>query len=116
DGLLAIEEDGAKTSFRVSTIPTVAGEKVVMRLLDEGNRVFDLEHLGLGERDRKIIHSLIEKPHGMIVVTGPTGSGKSTTMYAVLSKLNAVQRNIVTVEDPVEYRLTGINQVSSDNE
>jgi type IV pilus assembly protein PilB len=116
DGRLSVHEAGTKVNFRVSTIPTVGGEKVVMRLLDEGSKAFDLEHLGLCDRDVKTIHSLIDKPHGMIVVTGPTGSGKSTTMYAVLSKLNSVSRNIVTVEDPVEYRLPGINQVASDNE
>ena len=116
DGRLGIDEAGAKVNFRVSVIPTVGGEKVVMRLLDEGNRVFDLDRLGLGSVQRTAIQRLIDKPHGMIVVTGPTGSGKSTTLYAVLSSLNAIQRNIVTVEDPVEYRLPGINQVHSDND
>ncbi|MEM8864805.1 MAG: GspE/PulE family protein, partial [Planctomycetota bacterium] len=116
DGRLGLEEGGTRVNFRVSTIPTVGGEKVVMRLLDEGNQIFDLEGLGLGERDLKSIQALIDKPYGMIVVTGPTGSGKSTTMYSVLSTLNATSRNIVTVEDPVEYRLPGINQVASDNE
>ncbi|MCA9249336.1 MAG: Flp pilus assembly complex ATPase component TadA [Planctomycetales bacterium] len=116
DGHLSVQEAGGKVNFRVSTIPTVGGEKVVMRLLDEGNKVFDLDHLGLAAREREQLQSLIDKPHGMMVVTGPTGSGKSTTMYSVLSKLNAVQRNIVTVEDPVEYRLPGINQVAADNE
>ena len=116
DGKLSVHEAGTRVNFRVSTIPTVGGEKVVMRLLDEGNKIFSLEQLGLCERDLKKIQSLIDKPHGMIVVTGPTGSGKSTTMYAVLSRLNSVSRNIVTVEDPVEYRIPGINQVASDNE
>jgi type IV pilus assembly protein PilB len=116
DGLLSVQEAGSKVNFRVSTIPTVGGEKVVMRLLDEGSKTFELQHLGMSERDLKAIQALIDRPHGMIVVTGPTGSGKSTTMYAVLSKLNCVSRNIVTVEDPVEYRLSGINQVASDNE
>jgi type IV pilus assembly protein PilB len=116
DGRLSIQEGGAKVNFRVSTIPTVGGEKVVMRLLDETNKIFELDHLGLADRDLKLIQSLIEKPHGMIVVTGPTGSGKSTTMYAMLAKLNSVSRNIVTVEDPVEYKLSGVNQVASDNE
>ena len=116
DGRLSIDESGARVNFRVSTIPTVGGEKVVMRLLDEGNCIFELEGLGLNERDLKAIQNLIDKPYGMLVVTGPTGSGKSTTMYAVLSKLNSTSRNIVTVEDPVEYRLPGINQVASDND
>ncbi len=116
DGRLTVSESGTRVNFRVSTIPTVGGEKVVMRLLDEGNKMFDLDSLGLCPSERQRLQGLIDKPHGMIVVTGPTGSGKSTTMYAVLSKLNAVSRNIVTVEDPVEYRLPGINQVASDNE
>lgn len=116
DGHLTVEEDATKVNFRVSTIPTTGGEKVVLRLLDEGNRIFDLEKMGLTDRDRKRIQGLIDKPHGMIVVTGPTGSGKSTTMYAMLSSLNRIHRNIVTVEDPVEYRLPGVNQVHSDNE
>ncbi len=116
DGQVSLQEAGSRVNFRVSTIPTVGGEKVVMRLLDESNRSFQMEHLGMCERDLKTVQTLIDKPHGMIVVTGPTGSGKSTTMYAILSKLNAVSRNIVTVEDPVEYRIPGVNQVASDNE
>ena len=116
DGRLGIDEAGTKVNFRVSVIPTVGGEKVVMRLLDEGNRVFDLDRLGFTTAQRTTVQHLIDKPHGMIVVTGPTGSGKSTTLYGVLSNLNAIQRNIVTVEDPVEYRLPGINQVHSDND
>jgi len=116
DGHLGLHEGDVKANFRASTIPTVAGEKVVLRLLDEGNKNFDMENMGLADRERKLLQSLIDKPHGMLVVPGPTGSGKSTTMYAVLSKLNAAHRNIVTVEDPVEYRLPGINQVASDND
>src|SRR5215470_12414303 len=116
DGHLSVQEAGSKVNFRVSTIPTVGGEKVVMRLLDEGSKTFELAHLGMSQRDLSAIQSLIDRPHGMIVITGPTGSGKSTTMYALLSKLNSINRNIVTVEDPVEYRLPGINQVASDNE
>jgi type IV pilus assembly protein PilB len=116
DGHLAVEEAGAKVNFRVSAIPTVDGEKIVMRLLDESAKIFDLKRLGMTDRERELIQNLIDKPHGMVVVTGPTGSGKSTTMYAMLSALNGTQRNIVTVEDPVEYRLPGVNQVQSDNE
>ena len=116
DGHISIVEEEAKVNFRVSTIPTMGGEKVVMRLLDEGSKIFELDKMGFPEREVTKIRGLLDKPHGMIVVTGPTGSGKSTTMYAVLSALNQVRRNIVTVEDPVEYRLPGINQVQSDNE
>ena len=116
DGQLSVQEAGSRVNFRVSTIPTVNGEKVVMRLLDESSRIFQLDQLGMSERELQKIHSLTDKPYGMIVVTGPTGSGKSTTMYAVLSKLNSNSRNIVTVEDPVEYQILGVNQVASDNE
>lgn len=116
DGRLSVNEAGTRVNFRVSSIPTVGGEKVVMRLLDEGNKVFDIKALGLHPRDLETLQSLIDKPHGMLVVTGPTGSGKTTTMYALLAQLNSINRNIVTVEDPVEYRLTGINQVASDND
>ena len=116
DGQLSIHEAGGRVNFRVSTIATVNGEKVVMRLLDENTRTFQLDQLGMSHRDLKKIYALIDKPHGMIIVTGPTGSGKSTTMYSVLAKLNSNSRNIVTVEDPVEYRIPGINQVASDNE
>jgi type IV pilus assembly protein PilB len=116
DGQLSILEASGRVNFRVSTIPTVNGEKVVMRLLDESTRIFQLDQLGMSQRDLNNIQKLIDKPHGMIVVTGPTGSGKSTTMYAILAKLNSNSRNIVTVEDPVEYRIPGVNQVASDNE
>ena len=116
DGHLAVDEDDTKVNFRVSTIPTVAGEKVVLRLLDESNKIVELDKIGFSPENLEIMKRLIDKPHGMIVVTGPTGSGKSTTLYAVLSSLNKVHRNIVTVEDPVEFRITGINQVQSDNE
>ena len=116
DGNLSFHEAGCKGSMRVSTIPTVGGEKVVMRILDEGNRIFGLDQLGIDPHNRKLLEQFVDKPYGMFVVTGPTGSGKSTTLYAVLSALNAVHRNIVTIEDPVEYRLTGINQVASDND
>ena len=116
DGHLAINEQGAKASLRVSTIPTVGGEKVVMRVLDDGNKSFKFDSLGMSAAHCAMIQRLIAKPHGMIVITGPTGSGKSTTMYAMLSALNSIDTNIVTVEDPVEYRLTGINQVSADSQ
>ncbi|MCH7750755.1 MAG: Flp pilus assembly complex ATPase component TadA [Planctomycetes bacterium] len=116
DGQLSIHEAGGRVNFRVSTIATVNGEKVVMRLLDENSRTFQLDQLGMNDRELKKIYALIDKPHGMIIVTGPTGSGKSTTMYSVLAKLNSNSRNIVTVEDPVEYQIPGINQVASDNE
>ena len=116
DGQLRIENNGSGINFRVSSIPTVGGEKVVLRLLDEGSKSFSLDDLGLSTFNRNRVQSALDKPHGMFVVTGPTGSGKSTTLYAALSALNEVRRNIVTVEDPVEYQVAGINQVQSDNE
>jgi len=116
DGHISIEDSGKSVNFRISTIPTVLGEKVVMRLIDESSKVFRMDQLGFSDVDQGRLQELIDKPHGMLVVTGPTGSGKSTTLYAMLSELNQVHRNIVTVEDPVEYRLPGITQVHSDNE
>ena len=116
DGHLSLSENGKKVNYRVSAIPTVGGEKMVLRLLDEGSKIFDLAKLGIENADLKLLQQVIEKPHGMFIVTGPTGSGKSTTLYALLSKMNEISRNIVTVEDPVEYRLPGINQVQSNNE
>ena len=116
DGKLRVSENGQHVGFRVSTVPTIGGEKVVMRLLNEGNGVLGLDRIGFCDTDRDRVEQMLDKPHGMIVVTGPTGSGKSTTMYGMLTRLNRVERNIVTVEDPVENRLEGINQVQSDNE
>lgn len=116
DGHLTVVENAKRINFRVSSIPTVGGEKLVLRLLDEGSKSFSLEQLGILEHDMQRLQEIIDRPHGMFIVTGPTGSGKTTTLYAVLSLLNAVQRNIVTVEDPVEYRLPGINQIQNNNE
>jgi type IV pilus assembly protein PilB len=116
DGHLSLSENGKKVNYRVSSIPTVNGEKMVLRLIDEGSKIYDIRKLGIEECDLQLLQTVIEKPHGMFIVTGPTGSGKSTTLYALLSKMNEVSRNIVTVEDPVEYRLPGINQVQSNNE
>lgn len=116
DGHLNVFENGKRVGFRVSGIPTVDGQKLVLRLLDEGGKTFRLDNIGMMERDYETLRSMIDKPHGMFVVTGPTGSGKSTTLYAALQYLNKDDRNIVTVEDPVEFRLSGINQVQSDNE
>lgn len=116
DGKLTITEDNRRVGFRVSIVPTIDGEKVVMRLLEEGNSTFSMDGIGFDSDDRSKVERMLDKPHGMIVVTGPTGSGKSTTMYAMLTSLNCIERNIVTVEDPVEYRLQGINQVQSNND
>ncbi len=116
DGHLSVFENGKRVGFRVSGIPTVDGQKLVLRLLEEGGKTFALDNIGMTPRDYERMRTMIDKPHGMFVVTGPTGSGKSTTLYAALQHLNGDDRNIVTVEDPVEYRIPGINQVQSDNE
>ncbi len=116
DGKLHIDNAGTRANFRVSTIPTVGGEKVVLRVMDDGHKAHHLDAIGLNKRQQEIIQGLLDKPHGMIAVTGPTGSGKSTTLYAMLSQLNGLPLNIVTVEDPVESRLPGINQVQADGE
>jgi type IV pilus assembly protein PilB len=99
--------------IRISTIPTTYGEKVVMRLLDKSNLKTNLEDLGFDPGSLGMIHDAIRQPHGMILLTGPTGSGKTTTLYSALTKINSPDKNIMTVEDPVEYELPGINQVSA---
>lgn len=111
DGRFKIEKNGYKFSLRVSTIPIFDGEKVVMRLLDETTKAMSLEALGFLPSQLEIVTRNIHKPHGMLLVTGPTGSGKSTTLYAVLSILNTKNVNISTIEDPVEYRIVGANQM-----
>ena len=97
--------------FRVSVLPTLFGEKIVMRLLDKGNLQLDMTKLGFEQRPLDDFKKSIKKPYGMVLVTGPTGSGKTTTLYSALSELNTIDRNISTAEDPVEFNLAGINQV-----
>src|SRR5450830_587923 len=111
DGRIGLMVGGKPIDMRVATLPTVYGEKVVMRLLDKSNVMLDLEDLGFAEKALKRFHKSLAKPYGAILATGPTGSGKSTTLYAALNILNSPEKNVITVEDPVEYRLTGINQV-----
>lgn len=110
DGRFKIEKEGIKISFRVSVIPVFDGEKIVMRLLDEGSKGLTLEKMGLIGNSLEIVHKSIKRPNGMILVTGPTGSGKTTTLYTVMDILNKPEVNISTVEDPVEYRMVHINQ------
>ena len=97
--------------IRVAVLPTVEGEQVVMRLIDKSRKTPTLESLGLSESMREKLSEIIRRPTGALLVTGPTGSGKSTTLYAALAEINRPEINIITVEDPVEYRLPGINQV-----
>jgi type IV pilus assembly protein PilB len=111
DGAIALRTGDKRVDLRVSTVPTVYGEKMVMRILDKGAIPIELTGLGFDERQSKDLVESIQMPHGLMLVTGPTGSGKSTTLYACLSKLNTPDTNICTVEDPVEYKFKGMNQV-----
>jgi type IV pilus assembly protein PilB len=110
DGRFKIETDEYKISFRVSILPVYDGEKIVMRLLPEGSKGFTLEGLGFWGRNLEIIHHQIKKPTGLILVTGPTGCGKTTTLYTIMDIINTPDVNISTVEDPIEYRMPRINQ------
>lgn len=110
DGRISLRIAGRGVDVRVSTLPSAHGERVVMRVLDKQAGRLDLTHLGIHERSRDVFDRLIHKPHGIILVTGPTGSGKTTTLYAGLSRLNSRLRNIMTVEDPIEYYIDGISQ------
>ncbi|MFZ3588337.1 GspE/PulE family protein [Bacillus sp. DJP31] len=111
DGRMKIDLDFHPIDMRVSTLPTVYGEKVVMRILDLSNALNDIEKLGFNKLNLKRFSQMIEKPTGIVLITGPTGSGKSSTLYAALNKRNSEEVNIVTIEDPVEYQLEGINQI-----
>ncbi|MFC0307964.1 type II secretion system ATPase GspE [Rhizorhabdus histidinilytica] len=110
DGRVTLRVGGYDIDVRVSTIPTQHGERVVMRLLDRGSTGLDTAALGLSERDRDVFLGLLDRPHGILLVTGPTGSGKTTTLYTALTHLNDRKRNIMTVEDPIEYELAGVAQ------
>jgi len=110
DGRFKIAKDDLRISFRVSILPIFDGEKIVMRLLNESSKGLTLEEVGLSGRGLEIVHRHIKKPNGMILVTGPTGSGKTTTLYTIMDILNTPELNISTVEDPVEYRMIRINQ------
>ena len=113
DGRLSVTHLGRTMDLRVATLPTVWGEKVVMRILDNSTAMLDLTDLGFSPGNLERYEESFSKPYGMILVTGPTGSGKSTTLYSTLHKINRPEVNIITVEDPVEYRLAGINQVQT---
>ena len=111
DGRIRVSLHGRRVDIRVSTIPTVHGESIVMRLLDRASVFLPLEKLGFGSDTLKHFEALIHRPHGILLVAGPTGSGKTTTLYAALEKINSPDRKILTVEDPVEYQLKGVNQI-----
>ena len=111
DGRIKLKMGKKVIDFRVSTLPTLFGEKIVLRILDKGNLTFDLEKFGIEPRAERDLMEAVSNPYGMVLVTGPTGSGKTTTLYSALSKVNTIDVNIMTAEDPVEYNLFGINQV-----
>ena len=111
DGRIGLSVDGNYVDLRVATLPVVRGESVVMRILDSRQVVMNVDNLGMGDQDRDRFHAAIRATHGAILVTGPTGSGKTTTLYAGLAELNTPDRTIVTVEDPVEYELEGVKQI-----
>ncbi len=111
DGRIKLKMGKKVIDYRVSTLPTLFGEKVVLRILDKGNLTLDLEKFGIEPRAEKELMEAVSNPYGMVLVTGPTGSGKTTTLYSCISKVNSVDTNIMTAEDPVEYNLYGVNQV-----
>ncbi len=111
DGRIRVNLNGRRIDIRVSTMPTVHGESIVMRVLDRSSVFLPLEKLGFPARMLQRFETLIKRPHGIILVTGPTGSGKTTTLYGALDKINSPDRKIITIEDPVEYQLKGVNQI-----
>lgn len=113
DGRIKVQMLGKELDLRISTIPTMYGESVVIRLLDKDNTVLDFEALGFSRAHLQQFTEVLARPHGIILITGPTGSGKSTTLYAALKQLNTTARKIITVEDPIEYQMEGINQIQA---
>jgi type IV pilus assembly protein PilB len=111
DGRFTVKMKNKDINIRASTIPSIYGENLVLRLLDTSNSIYSLDRLGMNDRDRQKLEATINRPHGMILSTGPTGSGKSTSLYSLLKKINQPDINIITVEDPVEYRIEKIRQV-----
>ncbi|HEY7232739.1 MAG TPA: ATPase, T2SS/T4P/T4SS family [Gemmatimonadaceae bacterium] len=116
DGRIKLKVGTKVIDYRVSTLPTLFGEKVVLRILDKGNLTLDLERFGIEPRAEHDLMEAVMNPYGMVLVTGPTGSGKTTTLYSALSKINQIDVNIMTAEDPVEYNMFGVNQVLVRNE
>jgi type IV pilus assembly protein PilB len=111
DGAIMVKIDDRPIDIRVSTIPTIYGEKTVLRILDRNQTVLDLNQLGFDSKQLEHLRKAINSPYGLIFLTGPTGSGKTTTLYAMLNEMKSPTKNIVTIEDPVEYKLDGVNQV-----
>lgn len=115
DGRITLQRGGHSIDIRVSTLPANHGERIVLRILDQHNAPLDLNLLGLSPIHLMLLKQIITNPHGIILITGPTGSGKTTTLYAMLSELNQMHRNILTIEDPIEYNLPGIGQMQVNN-
>ena len=115
DGRINIKENNREIDLRVSSLPTILGEKIVMRVLDKSAAAISIDKLGFSKKNRELFEQAINSSYGLILVTGPTGSGKSTTLYSTLMQVNTIEKNIITVEDPVEYRINGINQVYVNN-
>ncbi|OPZ22994.1 MAG: Type II secretion system protein E [candidate division BRC1 bacterium ADurb.BinA364] len=111
DGRIKIRRDGSEIDVRVSVIPMLHGEGVVLRLLRQDSALLGLNELRMGEREERIMRAVLEMPHGIMLVTGPTGSGKTTTLYAALAEINDLDRKIITIEDPIEYQMKGVNQI-----
>ncbi|MEX2152578.1 MAG: ATPase, T2SS/T4P/T4SS family [Gemmatimonadaceae bacterium] len=116
DGRIKLKVGSKVIDFRVSTLPTIFGEKVVLRILDKGNLTLDLQKFGIEKKAEADLMEAVENPYGMVLVTGPTGSGKTTTLYSCIAKVNDIDTNIMTAEDPVEYNMYGVNQVLVRNE
>jgi general secretion pathway protein E len=112
DGRIKLRQGGREIDFRVSTIPTVHGERIVLRILDKGNILLGLDKIGMDDKTLRSFRKMIRAPEGIILVTGPTGSGKTTTLYSALSEIMSGEVNVITIEDPVEYKLPGISQMN----
>jgi general secretion pathway protein E/type IV pilus assembly protein PilB len=115
DGRIKLKVAGREIDVRVSVIPMLHGEAVVLRLLNKGAMLLGLENLGMSAKDKSLFEKVLNLPHGIVLVTGPTGSGKTTTLYAALSQINSIDQKIITIEDPIEYQLRGINQIQVSN-
>src|SRR5437773_3032861 len=111
DGHIQINHRGSRVDIRVGTLPTIYGEGVVLRLLEKGTKLLTTQELGLDPQRAALLDRLVEKPHGLFLATGPTGSGKTTTLYSILSGIYAPEKKILTIEDPVEYELAGVAQI-----